>query len=100
MAEIEHFCDPKDKGHPKFATVADYKLILYSACNQMDGKSAEVLTIGEAVKSVIFNSIFSLVYGCKKLKCSYTDGLESTRKSFIFILFQSKHEFSTMFSSV
>lgn len=60
MAEIEHFCDPNDKAHPKFASVADYKLTLYSACNQMDGKPAEILTIGEAVKSVIINSIFSL----------------------------------------
>ena len=23
MAEIEHFCDPADKRHPRFSTVAD-----------------------------------------------------------------------------
>lgn len=50
MAEIEHFCDPHMKDHPKFADVANYEMILYSACNQMDGKSAERVTIGEAVK--------------------------------------------------
>lgn len=49
MAEIEHFCDPKDKSHPEFETVKDTTLLLYSACNQMDGKSAEYKTIGEAV---------------------------------------------------
>lgn len=51
MAEIEHFCDPKLKDHPKFEDVENYEMMLYSACNQMDGKSATRLTIGEAVKS-------------------------------------------------
>lgn len=51
MAEIEHFCDPNDKNHPKFETVKDTTLLLYSACNQMDGKSAEYLSIGKAVES-------------------------------------------------
>lgn len=51
MAEIEHFCDPDLKDHPKFVDVADYEMALYSACNQMDGKSASRITIGEAVKS-------------------------------------------------
>ncbi len=26
MAEIEHFCDPKDKSHPKFDAVRDVKV--------------------------------------------------------------------------
>ena len=52
MAEIEHFCDPLNKDHPKFENVADYKVMLYSACNQMDGKSPEEWTIGEAVAQV------------------------------------------------
>lgn len=51
MAEIEHFCDPDHKDHPKFADVADLELSLYSACNQMDGKSAAKIKIGEAVRS-------------------------------------------------
>ncbi|CAG9858491.1 unnamed protein product [Phyllotreta striolata] len=51
MAEIEHFCDPNDKRHPKFENVKDVKLLLYSACNQMDGKPAERKTIGEAVQN-------------------------------------------------
>jgi glycyl-tRNA synthetase len=51
MAEIEHFCDPNQKDHPKFVDVQDLPMMLYSACNQMDGKSAERLTIGEAVRT-------------------------------------------------
>ncbi|XP_033325114.1 glycine--tRNA ligase isoform X1 [Megalopta genalis] len=51
MAEIEHFCDPNDKSHPKFETVKDLSLLLYSACNQMDGKSAQRVTIGDAVST-------------------------------------------------
>lgn len=51
MAEIEHFCDPQDKSHAKFSLVEDTSMVLYSACNQMDGKSAEKITIGEAVRS-------------------------------------------------
>ncbi|XP_044736795.1 glycine--tRNA ligase isoform X2 [Chrysoperla carnea] len=50
MAEIEHFCDPIDKNHGKFDSVRDTEVTLYSACNQMDGKSAEKRTIGDAVK--------------------------------------------------
>lgn len=51
MAEIEHFCDPNDKKHHKFDIIKNTELMLYSACNQMDGKSAERHTIGHAVQS-------------------------------------------------
>lgn len=56
MAEIEHFCDPIEKSHPKFSTVADTILQLYSACNQMDGQSASPIKIRDAVKSVSTNN--------------------------------------------
>ncbi|XP_059487991.1 glycine--tRNA ligase [Neocloeon triangulifer] len=49
MAEIEHFCDPNNKSHPKFETIKDTKMLFYSACSQMDGKPAEHHTIGDAV---------------------------------------------------
>lgn len=51
MAEIEHFCDPNDKSHSKFETIKNTSMLLYSACDQMDGKSAQYVTIGEAVSS-------------------------------------------------
>ena len=52
MAEIEHFCDPSDKSHPKFDTVKDIEVTLYSACNQMSGELPEKKKIGDAVKLV------------------------------------------------
>merc|ERR1719427_1834803 len=51
LAEIEHFCDPVEKDHPKFANVADVKMTLYSADDQMSGRAAKVISIGEAVSS-------------------------------------------------
>jgi len=51
MAEIEHFCDPNAKQHSKFADIKDLTMTLYSACNQMDGKSAAQVKIGDAVAS-------------------------------------------------
>ncbi|XP_068250973.1 glycine--tRNA ligase isoform X2 [Palaemon carinicauda] len=50
MAEIEHFCYPDDKSHPKFNQVANTEMLLYSACAQMDGESAKTMTINEAVR--------------------------------------------------
>jgi len=56
MAEIEHFCDPADKAHPKFASVASTKMALYSACDQMSGQPAKEMQIGEAVeKGIVAN---------------------------------------------
>lgn len=49
MCEIEHFVDPEDKSFPKFAKIADQKLVLFSACNQLDGAPAQEIAIGEAV---------------------------------------------------
>merc|ERR1719495_2499207 len=53
MAEIEHFCDPDNKDHPKFSKVADTMMTLYSACNQMDGQPAQQFKIGDVVKKGI-----------------------------------------------
>lgn len=52
MAEIEHFCDPRDKSHKKFKSVENTEMTFYSACNQMDGELPKKMTIGEAVRSV------------------------------------------------
>ncbi|XP_026323718.1 glycine--tRNA ligase [Hyposmocoma kahamanoa] len=54
MCEIEHFCDSKD--HPKFDSVKDTAMLLYSANNQEQGKSAEIVTIGDAVSKGIVNN--------------------------------------------
>lgn len=54
MCEIEHFCDSKD--HPKFDSLKDTAMLLYSANNQEQGKPAEIVTIGEAVSTGIVNN--------------------------------------------
>ncbi|PAA63022.1 hypothetical protein BOX15_Mlig022038g1, partial [Macrostomum lignano] len=51
MAEIEHFLDPADKSHPKFASVAGLSLPLYSAKDQMAGLDATEKPLGEAVSA-------------------------------------------------
>lgn len=52
MAEIEHFVDPKEKVHQKFANVADLGILLYSSKAQTSGQSAEVMKLGDAVEQV------------------------------------------------
>lgn len=54
MCEIEHFCDTKE--HPKFESVKDTLMLLYSANNQEQGKPAEIMSIGEAVLKGIVNN--------------------------------------------
>lgn len=51
MAEIEHFCDPNDKSHPKFNNIKVTELNLYSAHNQMNGELSTMVPVGEAVTS-------------------------------------------------
>ncbi|RCN34961.1 glycine--tRNA ligase, partial [Ancylostoma caninum] len=56
MCEIEHFVDPSDKSFAKFKKVHSYPMLLFSACNQMDGQPAQTMTIGEAVeKGIVAN---------------------------------------------
>lgn len=52
MAEIEHFVDPTDKSHPKFESVKDVELNLFSANQQMNGQAAKKIPIGKAVEDV------------------------------------------------
>ena len=53
MAEIEHFVHPEKRDKfEKFSSVADLSISFFSACNQMEGKSAETLTLGDAIQSV------------------------------------------------
>lgn len=56
MAEIEHFVDPTDKSHPKFAEVEGVEVVLYSAKNQVSGQSPEKHKIGDAVRTKLINN--------------------------------------------
>ncbi|KIH51675.1 tRNA ligase class II core domain protein [Ancylostoma duodenale] len=56
MCEIEHFVDPSEKSFAKFKKVHSYPMLLFSACNQMDGQPAQTMKIGEAVeKGIVAN---------------------------------------------
>lgn len=56
MAEIEHFVDPNEKVHQKFANVADLEILLYSSKAQTSGQSAEIMKLGHAVEQVRVSS--------------------------------------------
>ncbi|KAL3077353.1 hypothetical protein niasHS_013342 [Heterodera schachtii] len=56
MCEIEHFVDPTDKRHPKFEKIAHLELTLFPACNQMESKNPQKISIGNAVKLGIVNN--------------------------------------------
>lgn len=51
MAEIEHFVDPENKNHPKFASVSHMKIPLFSAPDQEANKKGATsdLSVGEAL---------------------------------------------------
>lgn len=56
MAEIEHFVDPTDKSHAKFALVADLKPSLFPGENQVgDGKMLDI-SLGDAVAAGIIGN--------------------------------------------
>eukprot|EP00659_Diplonema_papillatum_P009029 gene9029-13977_t len=57
LAEIEHFLDPLDKTHPKFASVAATTLWLRPKDRQEAGEEDAVLmSIGDAVKNSVVNN--------------------------------------------
>jgi len=56
MCEIEHFVDPVDKNHPGFKRYADQEVLLYTACDQMDGKSPRLWKFGDAVKQKVIDN--------------------------------------------
>ncbi|KAL6541226.1 hypothetical protein OROHE_010934 [Orobanche hederae] len=49
LAEIEHFVDPEDKSHPKFSEVSNLGIFMLPREDQMSGRPASKLSIGEAV---------------------------------------------------
>ncbi|XP_051115675.1 glycine--tRNA ligase, mitochondrial 1-like [Andrographis paniculata] len=56
LAEIEHFVDPVDKSHPKFSEVSQLEFFMFPREDQVSGKQARKLTIGEAVTQGIVNN--------------------------------------------
>ncbi|CAA0816407.1 Glycine--tRNA ligase 1- mitochondrial [Striga hermonthica] len=56
LAEIEHFVDPEDKSHPKFAEVAKLEFLMFPREDQVSGRAARRMAIGEAVEQGIVNN--------------------------------------------
>lgn len=56
LAEIEHFVDPEDKSHPKFAKVANLEFLLFRREDQMSDGKEKKMVIGEAVAKGIVNN--------------------------------------------
>ena len=57
MAEIEYFVNPKKMASfDKFSRLCSLTLTLYSACDQMEGKSPHKMTLGDAVQAVRTNA--------------------------------------------
>ena len=66
QAEIEHFCNPDDKAHPKFAgAIAALTPLLFSRALQMgEAKVAEPMALGEAVAAgIIANETLAYFIG-------------------------------------
>jgi len=60
LAEIEHFVDPEDKSHPKYAEVADLEFFMFPREEQMSDQSAKRIRLGDAVSKVSFNNIVAV----------------------------------------
>ncbi|KAK4414064.1 Glycine--tRNA ligase, mitochondrial 1 [Sesamum alatum] len=56
LAEIEHFLDPEDKSHPKFSEILNLEVLMFPREDQMSGRSARIITVGEAVSQGIVNN--------------------------------------------
>ncbi|KAK9827950.1 hypothetical protein WJX81_000021 [Elliptochloris bilobata] len=65
QAEIEHFCNPADKSHPKFASIAAVEPLLFSRELQMGAeKLPKPMSLGEAVdKGIIANQTLAYFIG-------------------------------------
>ncbi|CAF3947286.1 unnamed protein product, partial [Rotaria magnacalcarata] len=82
VAEIEHFVDPIDKTHPKFETVADLEIQLYSANNQVNGESAQLVRLDDAVRSNVINNE-TLAYFIGRIYLFFTKiGIDKNRIRF------------------
>ncbi|GFZ08039.1 glycyl-tRNA synthetase [Actinidia rufa] len=77
LGKIEHFVDPEDKPHPKFSEVENLEFLMFPRQNQVSGKSARILRIGEAdsevgVPAVLANEMAHYATDCwdAEIECS------------------------------
>lgn len=83
QAEIEHFCSPDDKSHPKFASVAGLTPLLFSRELQMGAeKVAKPMSLKEAVDAgIIANETLAYFIGRTHL-FMLAVGIDSSRLRF------------------
>jgi glycyl-tRNA synthetase len=83
QAEIEHFCNPADKSHPKFSSIADVAPLLYSRALQLGAEKApQRMPLGKAVADgIIANETLAYFIGRTYLFCCKI-GLDPDRVRF------------------
>ncbi|RXG60654.1 Glycine--tRNA ligase [Armadillidium vulgare] len=82
LAEIEHFCYPDDKSHPKFSQVSDTKLWLFPVCRQTEGGRPVFVEIGEAVNTGMVGSETLGYYMAQTQRFLMNIGMEPRRVRF------------------
>ncbi|QLG70262.1 hypothetical protein HG535_0A02000 [Zygotorulaspora mrakii] len=83
MAEIEHFLDPEDKSHPRFAEVKDTKLSFLPREVQQAGSTEPiVMSIGEAVKTKLVDNETLGYFIARIAKFLLTIGVDETKMRF------------------
>ncbi|KAK8791157.1 hypothetical protein WA158_005788 [Blastocystis sp. Blastoise] len=82
MAEIEHFCNPKDKSHPKFKNLKDLHVPLFPREHQKgDGKIINP-TLEEAVNAGTINNETLAYFLGRVYQFLTTVGIDNTRLRF------------------
>jgi len=82
MAEIEHFVNPQDKKHPKFASLAGQSLVLFPNDEQLGSGKTRVMTIGEAVREGIVNNETLGFFMAKTWRFMEKIGMDAARLRF------------------
>lgn len=59
--------DPDDKSHPKFGDVAELEFLMFPRGEQLAGKSASPMILGEAVSKVCILATFQSLFFLKIL---------------------------------
>ncbi|KAL8481006.1 hypothetical protein ACS0TY_027515 [Phlomoides rotata] len=82
LAEIEHFVDPENKSHPKFSEVSELEFFMFPREDQVSGRQARKMPIGEAVSHGIVNNE-TLGYFIGRVYLFLTDlGIDKARLRF------------------
>jgi glycyl-tRNA synthetase len=82
MAEIEHFCHPLEKQHPKFDQVKDYVLTLFPSKNQLTTGKTVQMTAGAAVAGKVIANETLAYFLCRTAMFFDKVGVDMARLRF------------------